>query len=541
MSRAFRGATIRLATELAARLDVISLLAVMTFISILAGARVELMGDGQRHLPAVVGDSSPGLGQPRWLLLSPLLYALASPFRVVGLVRDLEDAQRWFLSLNVALGAAYLLMLRRWLMALDTPVLQRAAALLGAGMAAPLFRLSSDIGEPLLGAVVVVGGLVFARSRPPRVEARGALVAVGSVAAGCLIYQGVALGLGFLPCVVSWRTLCSRRVLLGSLGILLFVPSAILGLLTLEGLTPLEAAHRAVSGSPNTLYLANLAQERPASVYRLGALVIGPPRALVPIPMNLGIRGSWQAIRDGTNVGWGALGLLAIGVSLLLVITGWADALRRRDWRLPVAYLAMAALPVVWYFQYAYLKFYVLLPVLVALAVGRVRSWGRAMIVALLIALPNGVAAVGEVAVSWRTHDVVRRVAAEVRWDAAWVTLGWGARPGWPGTVVSFMQALAGEEGRDLDDIVRRNNTRLLQNLIRGFCQSKLVLTDSLTQENEGAVRTLLGTFHVRLPVEALLWRADRGRILVDELDVRLFSYSETERDRICGILRGHR
>ena len=346
-----------------------------------AFARRDYLGDGVRHLTAVLSDRAQ-LGEARWLLFPVLARCWVRLLTAIGVVHGIESSLRALLALCVASGILFLSSLRSWLRLESTDGARRAASLLLAGSCAPFLMLSSDIAEPQLAAAIAAVGLAYARSRrddPTRAET-AATWAIASIAMAALIYQGVILSLGMVPLVASRRTLTSRRVLAAAVAAVLGVAVVMIGAQIATGTPAASAVETAFGGERNPLTRSFMAAPSPAKY--LVALVAGPPQGIVALENFAGVRALLSSLRSRdsqeaasacANLGFLVLGCAVTGMLL-------ARGIRDRQWQVLAAAAILLALPVLRNQQYAYVKFYVMWPIPVALLAVRCRT--RTVVVA---------------------------------------------------------------------------------------------------------------------------------------------------------------
>jgi hypothetical protein len=136
---------------------------------------------------------------------------------MAGIVNSLDGAARVFLTLDVFAGVAYMLLIRRWLLARSVAVPSLAAALLIAGMTVPMLRFSTDIVEAIIPATIALAGLVYLASRPLEKVNKGLWVAVAAaaIALAALLYQGIILAVALVPCAIPrGATIRTRTIIL---------------------------------------------------------------------------------------------------------------------------------------------------------------------------------------------------------------------------------------------------------------------------------------------------------------------------------------
>ena len=505
-----------------------------------ASARRDFNGDGLRHLPHVLSSTHPALGEPRWLLFPTLLFTTVRPFVLAGIVRDVESATRPFLALSVASGIIYLLSLRTLLVALGIESSRRGAALALAGAAAPLLVYSSDITEPLAAASVAVAGLAFAatQAHEPQHARKGVLVAVTAIALASLIYQGVLLAIMLLPCVVPPRTLLERRTSIGAVAILGMVPATLMAVLMIEGNSAGHALERLLFGEENQLFRSFL-KSPSLSAYPV-ALLAGPPQGIIPIPNFSGVRGVIGMLRDPPVAIAGAFAIAIFAFCLFLIMAGVVSTIGRRDWALLVGFGGILILPLVRHQQYAYLKFYVLLPAVLALAAARI-SPGRVAAAAVIVATINGMAIAADIERGRALYTDMAPVYSHAGARACWVTSGWGPplEFKWPGTTCALLLTLATGRGEDPVSLIRGQHGLLTGCLEQCFCEAASVLTDDMTVQSRARIRWVAGYFgFTAVDLDSVLWRSGSGHMVLGRDAPAVLTYSEPEQKKICEQLR---
>jgi hypothetical protein len=98
-----------------ARIDLVVLCVLSGLLIVLAAARRDFLGDGVRHLPAVL-SRHPTFGEPRWLLFPPLAWTWVRLLSALGIVRGTEAALQAMLWMCVTSGVVFLWRIRSWLL-----------------------------------------------------------------------------------------------------------------------------------------------------------------------------------------------------------------------------------------------------------------------------------------------------------------------------------------------------------------------------------------------------------------------------------------
>ncbi len=512
--------------------DLVVFVAVVLIVIAAAASRREFLGDGVRHLPAILaGDAH--LGEPRWLLFPVLAHFWIRALSVIGLVNGVESTLRALLVLCVASGVLFLYCLRSWLRAEGGDEPHRAAALLLAGGSAPFLMLFSDIAEPQLAAALAASGLAYARIRrddPRRAEA-AALAAIASIAAAALIYQGVILALGMLPLVVSSPILRVPRVRV-AIGIAVLAMAATMIAAEIGTGSPAMSAVAATFGGERNPLTRSLMTASASTKY-LAALVAGPPQGIVALTNYAGLRALLGSLRGtdpdaealaGTNVG---LLLLGAAVTTFLLIS----ALRDRQWRVLAAAAILLALPIMRNQQYGYIKFYVMWPIPVALLASRCRARTIAA-VAAMVWLANVWVMTNEIVGGRDRYRAVHDAYARATPATCWLTSGWAPPHAylWPGQSAAILGTLAtGVQPTEQASL-------LTVSLQRCFCDSESVWTDTTTRDLE-IVRSITGHFQYS--------SIDFARVLIDPAEAAggagirgVLVYSDVARQRACRALK---
>jgi hypothetical protein len=490
---------------------------------VIAGvARREFLGDGVRHLPVVL-SSSIQTGEPRWLLFPALASVWIRLLSAIGLAGGAESALHALVALSVASGIVFLVSLRAWLRVESTDDARGAAALLLAASCGPVLVLFSDVAEPQVGAAIVVTGLAYARTSRDDVRRAPAAVlcAVAAIAIAALIYQGMILALAMLPLVVP-PSMSRRRVVMASTVAVVGVITAMIVAQTSTGTPLIDAAATVVRGERNPLARSLMAA--PSLGKYVAAVVAGPPQGIVTLNDYRGLRALGASLGSGDRVA------VANGVRLLLglVVTGilLISGIRDRQWRVLAATAILLALPVLRNQQYAYVKFYVLWPIPVALLAIRCRA-RTTFVVAAIVLAANGWLIAGEIRRGRESDRVVRAAYARATPSTCWLTSGWTPPFAylWPGHATPMLGTLATGTQPDLQ------RAALTVALRRCFCDSESVWSDTTSRDAE-VVRTIARHFEYTA--------IDLVAVLIDPKDENpvpgVVVYSDTARQRACSV-----
>jgi hypothetical protein len=517
------------ATRATARVsaDLLVLLAIAALLMVAGSMRREFLGDGVRHLPVILSDQIQP-GEARWLLFPPLASVWVRLWFAVGVSSGPESALRALVVLSVVSGFLFLVCVRAWVRAENAENARVTAALLLAGSCAPVLILFSDIAEPQVAAAIAAAGLAYARVWRDHEERAPAamLCAVGAIGVASLIYQGMILALGMLPLVVSRRTVSRRRVLIASGATAFFVIATMIGAQMATGTSPLAAAGAAVQGERNPLTRSMMGFPSPWKY--LAAVMAGPPQGIVALKNYSGLRALASAVvsRDHSAITNVTLLFLGFVVTGMLAVRGVRD----RQWRVFAAAAIVLALPVIRNQQYAYVKFYVLWPIPVALLAIRCRA--RIIFITATIVLAANAWLVSEQVRHGRDRYTDARVLyASAAPSTCWFTSGWTPPFAylWPGRATTILGTLATGSDPDAQQIA------LTASLRHCFCESEQVWTDTTTREAE-VVRSITGHFGYTA--------VDLGSVMIDPNEASgnpipgVVMYSNLARERACHAVR---
>jgi len=511
------------------------LIALGLLLIVVAAFRQEFIGDGVRHLQGAIELDAPRFGAPRWLLFPALAWLLIHPLAALGVVTGIEPAIQVILALCVLSGMVYVWGLDMWLRAEDCPAHARTAALMIAGSTIPFLVLYSDIAEVQFPAAIVVLALARCRARFAQGlrhdsgQDRGGdgtlLVTVAAIALASLLYQGLVLALLFIPLVAPVSPFRRKRVVLASAAIALLVPATMI----LSRLSAGDELDMAVlttfRGERGELVRASLAS--PTPIKWAVALVAGPPQAVIGLWKFQGLpliaRGVLAHDRDAVT---NAL-RLAVGMGLV-VLLGWG-VVRTRDWRLVVATLGVVALPVIRNQQYTYSKYYVLFPVVLALASLKLRTKYVAMAAAVMLTLNSMLVARQILEGRARSFDVQQAYRAATI-DDCFFTSDWGAPfwYRWPGSSAALISILWANDAATKDDHVTPA-------LLDCFCRSGRVWTDTTAAATDEVTRLTEHFGATAVSAKEFLYRPGDGEAIAGN-GARIFEYSERRKDELCAV-----
>jgi hypothetical protein len=501
--------------------------------------RVDFTPDGVRHLPHVLSSNHPPLGEPRWILFPTLLFILTKPLVAVGLVGSVEGIAHAFSLMIVGLATSYLVALRSILQSTGASEHGRAAALALAGVSAPLLELGTDILEPLSAAAIAVIGLGYAAGQPDALDARRRiLVAVTAIALGGLVYQGVIFAIGLLPLVVPLRELLRPRTALPAAMILAMVPVVMIGLLVVTGDSLAHAATRAALAEENPIYRGFL--QRPGLEPYVVALVAGPPLGVLEVGEFFGFNRVLAQLSD-PNARSAAIWILVhFLLGDVIVAALMFAAARARAWWVLVGFATLLVLPVlVRPHYYGYIKFYILFPVVLAVAAIHLPA-RLAGAMALIVALVNVPARVEGLIHERAFARVLTPVYEAAGTEACWVTSGW-VPPlwmRWRGRICGILGTLALGTGEDVDRLLATQHRKLTECLESCFCRSSEVLTDNMTSDARSVIQQQATTFRFdRIAIDDLLLRPGGGEPLTPG-DRPILRYRPDEQRQVCHAIR---
>ncbi len=495
--------------------------------------RQSYIGDGVRHVGTLLDRSYPQLGAPRWILFPALLFSWLKPLQTLGLVHSVKEALPWFAFGNVLCAGVYLEALRRWLKERSIEPLQRTAALCLAASMTPLLLLGTDTAEPMAAGACVALGLWQG--------SRGRLIPASLwIAVGSLIYQAAVLGFFALPLATGIQVWKEKSAYLQSAAVLVGLAGVMIGLqMGVQHYSFSLALDRLSSGTQNAFY-RDLMSGPPlkGALLTLGA---GFPQGFVYLPNMQGLRGLFHDALLATPHGLLQTFRLCVGVSL------WSGCmigmLRRREWLWGLAVVGLALLPTKWNYEYGYVKFYLLFPLLAAYALSRLNrprlGWTA---IVLLVAL-NGSALYGELYQARQRFHAMTTLYAGATPKTAWVTPGWA--PDfyylWPGSLTSMMGTLGSEEAQEttLQSAGILSGT-FLESLHRSFCTADQVWTSDWTQDRAAVTLQWAKQFHFPIAhLERTFWRdANDGSIIEVDHGPDVYVFSKQRQQEICHMLQ---
>lgn len=523
--------------------DLIVIAAWAAIAAVLAWLRASYAGDGIRHIAPILSSSRPTLGEPRWLLFPAFLFAAIRPLQLAGLVTSPLDAVRVFVAINFAAGAAYLVLLRRWLIARSADATHRAAALLLAGMTVPMLRFPTDTIEALVPATIALGGIVYLATRRDDQQTRGLLVAGMSIAAATLLYQGLILAAALVPCAMERARRPRLRAVVIFCAALAAAPALMLTAMVATGSSaPRESVQRLAVGEQNALARQRMWQKvaaRPAWMAYAGAVTIGPARSIVSKSRGPGLAEGARLLKSRATLLDGAIALGALMFAMALIAAGIVMTFRRREWRTLAAAAGILILPIVRPFSYAYLKFFVLVPALVAIVAASAPTAAVFSAGAVVGAL-NMAGLVNETAADRRLASGLAPIYQGAGASACWLTSGWGPPIfGWPGTECSMNHELARERSGQPEVVVAENNRELVDSFRRCFCDGSAVYTEDVADAAKDVVSSVARDYRFAgFDLDRLVWKPGRGEVVYDRDGWAVYRYWPQAQAGICSELR---
>ena len=511
------------------RLDLFAIATLVALVAVAAACRQAFSGDGTRHVVDALGTPRAPIGEVRWLLFPTLVWALARPLAEMGWIASVDAALRPLSALTVAAGAAYLLALRRWLIAIDIPVRSRAAAVAMAAATAPFLALYSDFAEPPIAAALVVCALARTASltRAGRMTGGQIAIAAGAIAAASLLYQGVVLGLALLPLCLDAATLRRRStwaiVAATAGGALVFAVA-----LRVHAGDSATVAIRSISNGGERSELTRAFLGTASAAKWVVAAIVGPAQAFVALDRFAGLPALASAIVRGPARGAAVVNGVRLTVGLLLLAALASAIVVHRDWRLALAIASVIALPVLRNNQYAYAKFFVLWPALVAVAASRFPA-ARVFAVAVVLLALNGSLVAREIQSGRAEHAEALTLYRTVPADACFLTSGWGApfQHLWPGRTVAVIAELT----------MSTEASGLARDIGACFCDAPIVWTDT-PAESAATVRFIADRFEYRaVDIAALLPTAEE-RTVVAAFPTPIFQYTADRARDACRRVR---
>jgi hypothetical protein len=518
------------------------LLAAFLLIFLVIGLRrLDYAGDGIRHLDHILQSNRPALGEPRWILFPLLLFAILKPFAAAGIIHSAQQAAKVFCLFNITCGFAYLVCLRAWLR--DLPAVRRAAVLLLAGGSYAFLTLATDTIEPTPAALLAVAGLTLARFHDGFSEGRRLTIAAVSLALASLIYQGLLLGFFFLPAIFPFSFLTFRQIGLRVASAALAVPLITILLLSIGGDTPWNAARRFRLGASNTA--ESQQYSRVSAKNMAGVAIVGPAYAFANIPDLRGLTGTISLLRHRKTAFDGVSGAATWFCAAVAIIASMILLVFKRQFALLFAFAGMMVLPAIRMSQYSYMKYYVLLPLLVVLVVPRlgVHFAYPACLGALL--LISNFAQIWTQRLESETlrQQLARELYPRIPQGSCFLTNGWGPPvPDWRGDSVAWAHILNSGNAESQQENAKANTQLLRQRLTNLFCTCPAVVTDTFIQPNLASLQQELSYFGlVDIPTSQLVVAPSNSAEILRSQRFALYRFSVGDQRRACQALENDR
>jgi hypothetical protein len=504
--------------------------------------RKDFTGDGVRHLGHIVTSDRPSLGAARWLLFPVFLYGILRPTVWLGLVHDVESLTRAMMAVTVVAAGVYGLALRACLRSVGVPASRRAAALAVALCSAGLFFAAIDLMEPIFGAALIMCGLAFAARRTNSVEVtgeqrrRGVLLAVTAIAIATLSYQGLILGLGLIPLVVPKQAWRDRTLLIEATAILAGMALLMWGILVWDGLGLAQAVKQLVRGADNPAYATFM--KKPGILSYIVAVVAGPPQGLITLGDFHGFNGIIAGLKTPGQRRAGLEMLARFGLGTGVLVVGVGTAFRRRDCALLIGLGTLLLLPLLRRQQYGYIKFWILLPPLLAFGASRAATWIATAVALLFFALnvPATLAALPAGNRSYRDH---MQAFAKADARSCWLTSAW-VPPyffRWPGQICPILGTLSEDTGDDPAAILTASRRALTVQLQDCFCRSSAVFTDDMLEKNRPVLTSSAEHFgYSDVDLTALTLGEAQGTALSRTTPI-VWTYPKSLQRRLCEVV----
>lgn len=514
---------------------------------VLLCCRKDFWGDGLRHLRPIL-EGRLLLGEPRWMLFPPLLYGIARPFIVAGIVDDIDGIARVFQIVSIASTVVYALSMRRILIERGIAPLERASALFLGLATSPMFRMATDIMEPTLAIPLVAVALaILARASTEANLLRRLWVATALVAFASLIYQGMLLSLGLVPLVLG-REATARllkhplRLTLSAAPLAIAFVVPILVVMS-RGQSFAEAVYLLFKATRNPLTLSFPSPPSMSPGKLAAAFVFGPSVNIAGPLFWPGVHGLVAALRDPSSRGAAAGDLLTIVAGVFLMSgLAWA-AWRRRDWTPFVAVAAIMVLPVLRSTQNTYVKFFVLLPLVLSIASILLRP--RFVFIAAI-----AVFGINVVRFSREVREGRTAFAKYVPFyeslpaSACFLTSGWAppinqhfTRPVCP--ALGYLAANDAGRGLSPEAIVAQNQEILATCYERCICSDGPVLTDDMLLRNRGEISAIFDHFgFASVPVDSVL--LDSHDVRTDGIPPGMFAATREKQSSACESIQSH-
>jgi hypothetical protein len=505
--------------------DIFVILLVFCYTVIIGVYRVDYAGDGLRHISHILVSHYPELGQPRWLLFPTLLYFVIKPFALLGIVDTPVRAAQIFAIFNAACGSLCLLCLRVWLTGL-TPWYRAATLFLASSTVAFLIPATQTI-EPPIATLIALAGLTFARHATLSDQMR-LPIAVAAICLASLIYQGLLFALFLIPTTFPAAVYATRHALFRSTAIIVLVPLIVVTILTMAGDSPQNAARRFLHGENNSFASAQYSEK---SIKNLaGVALVGPAYNLTGIPDLRGLSGSVAMLQQRSTFFEALIGLLPWLVAALAYLCALVFLVIRRQYDVLVGIVGMTTLPLIRMSQYSYVKYYVLLPALIVMAIPRLEA--RLLIIGLLGGLLFASNATQDYVANAKSKQIQSRLDSEF-WPqfphgACYIGASWGPPvSSWRSESFGWLSILLGDN--------TPSREKLRASFRKIFCQCADVVTDSLTRSKIVELTEQLSPLDLSdIPISDIVLDATAKSKVFEAPAFSLYQFSAAERKRAC-------
>jgi hypothetical protein len=268
--------------------------------------------------------------------------------------------------------------------------------------------------------------------------------------------------------------------------------------------------------------------------------LFGPSSNVLLVPGSLpGLSGLLPHLRSPATRSEALLqaGVILCGVGVMAGAV--VLSVRRRDWAWLIALFVLMLLPWARTYTYSYVKFYTMLPVLLATSTLAVRPV-VALCLGSIMLLFNG----GVIAASVERGRTAYAVNAEYEETlpagACWLTAGWSAHETekWTGFTCGLLRSFFAPKtsGTDLATLSRDVRRDFRECVTKCFCESAMVMTDEFTPESRDTVHRN-GFYYPSAELDELLWTPDKG-VAVPKQPSNLFVYSNGAQAQLCSRIR---
>lgn len=227
---------------------------------------------------------------------------------------------------------------------------------------------------------------------------------------------------------------------------------------------------------------------------------------------------------------WFCIAIAMAGAMLLLIF--------KKEFTLLFAFAGMMTLPAIRMSQYGYMKYYVLLPFLVALAVPRlkVRFVYPAFLGVLLLLSNLGGIWTDRAGSQTLRLQLARDIYSKISTRACFLTNGWGPPvPDWRGDSVAWSRILYGGNSESFQEIAETNSATLRERLKHIFCDCPTVVTDAFIQPKLTSLRQELLDFHITgIPTSKLLVLSPESAEIFRSTKLAVYRFPAEDQRRAC-------